>query len=52
MEERGQVAASFTMSVELLAGLDIEADRLLISRNRLLSVIVRDWLEAQWEERR
>lgn len=45
MKERGQAAASFTMSAELLCRLDIEADRLGLSRNVLLSVAVQRFLE-------
>lgn len=45
MAERGQVAASFTMSAELLCRLDMEADSLGLSRNVLLSAAVRGFLE-------
>jgi hypothetical protein len=45
LAERGQVAASFTMSAELLCRLDIEADSLGLSRNVLLAVAVIRFLE-------
>lgn len=52
LEERGVATASFNMPVHILAALDIEADRLGVSRSTLLSVIVQRWLEDQWEDRR
>lgn len=52
LEERGMSAGSFNMPTEILVGLDIEADRLGISRSKLLSQIVHVWLQDQWEDRR
>lgn len=52
LEERGMSTSSFIMPTEILVGLDIEADRLGISRSKLLSVIAHGWLQNQWEDRR
>lgn len=52
LEQRGMSAGSFNMPTELLVGLDIEADRLGLSRSKLLSRIVHVWLQDQWEDRR
>jgi hypothetical protein len=52
LEERGLTATSFNMPTELVVGLDIEADRLGLTRSKLLTVITRRWLEDQWEDRR
>ena len=50
LEERGVRTTTFTMSVELVAALDMEAAELGVSRGTLLSAIVRRWLEDDGPE--